>query len=136
MIKHCKYSFFQSKFEEYDLNLVDIPPAASLRQIAANSKDYYFYVELPNGKRLFHNATKKSGQKFPIHIARYNLNHKLFDGYFIYTLNYVREVLASPKLLNVQDRIDWRKCLQTLDEEKSDIQTFRSNFERFNPIKD
>lgn len=71
LILKLNFNFEQAKFQEYDLNLVDIPPAASLRQIATNSKDYYFYVELPNGKRLFHNAAKKTGQRFPIHIARY-----------------------------------------------------------------
>lgn len=56
------------------MNLVDIPPAASLRQVAENNGGHYFCVELPNGKRLFHSAVKKDGsqqQKFPIHIARF-----------------------------------------------------------------
>lgn len=109
---------FKAKFKEYDLNLVDIPPAASLRQIAGNSEGHYFCTELPNGKRLFHSATRKTGhrQKFPIHIAR--------------------EVLASPRLLNVESRIDWRKCEQSLDEEEKDVKMFRDAFEPFNPIKD
>jgi len=57
------------KFGEYDLKLVDIPPVSSLRQIAGNVAQY-FYVELPNGKRLFHNADIKPNQRFPLHIAR------------------------------------------------------------------
>ncbi|XP_015376000.1 PREDICTED: CWF19-like protein 1 isoform X2 [Diuraphis noxia] len=109
---------FKAKFKEYDLSLVDIPPAASLRQIAGNTEGHYFCTELPNGKRLFHSAAKKIGhsQKFPIHIAR--------------------EVLASPRLLNVESRIDWRKCEQSLDEEENDVKMFRDAFEPFNPIKD
>jgi len=47
-----------------------------------------------------------------------------------------REVLASPRLLNVESRIDWRKCEQSLDEEENDVKTFRDAFEPFNPIKD
>jgi len=45
-------------------------------------------------------------------------------------------VLASPKLLNVESRIDWRKCEQSVDEEENDVQMFRDAFEPFNPIKD
>lgn len=61
--------------------MVDIPPAASLRQIAKNT-EHYFCVELPNGKRLFHNATKKSSgyqPRFPIHIARYVVIYCIVD---------------------------------------------------------
>lgn len=69
-----KYFFFvQEKFQEYNLKLVEIPAAASLRQLAKNSNNY-FYIEFPNGKRLFHNAEIIGHQKkFPIHIARYVL---------------------------------------------------------------
>lgn len=114
----CLEDLFKAKFKEYDLNLVDIPPAASLRQIAGSSEGHYFCTELPNGKRLFHSASKKNGrqQKFPLNIAR--------------------EVLASPRLLNVESRIDWRKCEQSLDEEENDVKLFRDAFEPFNPIKD
>jgi len=106
---------FKLKFGEYDLKLVDIPSASSLRQITANVAQY-FYVELPNGKRLFYNGdVKTTNQRFPLHIAR--------------------ETLASPNLLNVQDRIDWRKCLQTLEDEEIDISLFSTAFSRFNPIK-
>jgi len=72
------FHLLQNKFSEYNLSLVDIPPAASLRQIAANNDENYFYAELPNGKRLFHSAFKKTGsqqeQKFPLHIARFVIN--------------------------------------------------------------
>lgn len=47
-----------------------------------------------------------------------------------------REILASPNLLNVQNRIDWRKCVQTEDEETLDVKMFRIAFAPHNPIKD
>lgn len=111
-----------------------------MRQISENGRGHYFCVELPNGKRLFHNAIKKSGtqqQRFPIHIARYVL---LLSFQFMTFLSkmfvYIREVLASPKLLNVEDRIDWKKCDQSQDEETSDVNLFRCAFAPYNPIKD
>lgn len=52
------------------------------------------------------------------------------------TFNYFREVLASPKLLNVENRIDWKKCEQTKEDEKTDVNLFRCAFSPYNPIKD
>lgn len=110
-----------------------------MRQISGNGTESYFYVELPNGKRMFHNATKKSGtqqQKFPIHIARYVLFKFLFMIFSSKIINYTREVLASPRLLNVEDCIDWKKCEQSQDEETSEVNLFRCAFAPYNPIKD
>lgn len=115
--------------------MVDIPPAASLRQVARNSEGNYFYVELPNGKRLFHSAVKKSGhQHFPINLPRYVLIAAFYDC-LIKVLYFIRVVLASPNLLNVQ-RVDWRQCLETSEEEEMHAKSFCNNFARFNPIKD
>lgn len=126
--------FLKAKFKEYDLKLVEIPVAASLRQIAKNS-DNYFYIEFPNGKRLFHNAVNIE-KRFPIHIARYIVFFCFVNTVFIIYLFGDREVLASPKLLNVQDRIDWRKCEQTIQEEEYGVEMFRNAFAPYNPIKD
>ncbi|XP_050424334.1 CWF19-like protein 1 [Adelges cooleyi] len=109
-------SAFKNKFEDHNLNLVELPPAASLQQIAKKSNGQYFYLELPNGKRFYHCAAKKTDQRFPIQIAR--------------------EVLASSKILNVKDRIDWKKCEQTENEEANGVIKFRNSFAQFNPIKD
>ncbi|XP_050520201.1 CWF19-like protein 1 isoform X2 [Daktulosphaira vitifoliae] len=60
---------FKKKFKDYNLNLVELPPAASLQQISKNYSGQYFYVELPNGKRFYYTANK-TDQRFPIQIAR------------------------------------------------------------------
>jgi hypothetical protein len=48
----------------------------------------------------------------------------------------IREVLASPSLLNVKDRIDWKTCQQPINEEEMDVKLFRQAFAPYNPIKD
>lgn len=49
---------------------------------------------------------------------------------------YFREILASPDLLNIQDRIDWKKCSQSEADEVTDVQMFSKAFASFNPFKD
>lgn len=58
--------------------------------------------------------------------------YSYFNNIFIFT----REVLASPKLLNLQNRIDWRKCEQTTEEEENGVKMFRKAFAPYNPIED
>lgn len=60
-------------FKKYNLNLTDIP-ATDLLQTLKNSSGYYFYIELPKNKCLFHDVDKNNENnetKFPIDIARY-----------------------------------------------------------------
>lgn len=49
---------------------MDISPNNLLDQMIAKNGWNYFYVELPNGKCLFHNYDMKQ-KNFPIQIARY-----------------------------------------------------------------
>ena len=68
----------------------------------------YFYVELPSREKVFHRV--RSG--FPIHFGR--------------------EVLASPSLLNMEDRIDWRECKAANKEEEAQMtKEFRKTFQPF-----
>ena len=42
-----------------------------------------------------------------------------------------REVLASPLVLNVPHRVDWKACSATKEEETSAARTMRDNFQPF-----
>ena len=64
----------------------------------------YFYVELANGDKLFHRIRKS----FP--------------------LQFGREVLASPPLLNLPEKIDWRDCPLSREEEIHLANEFRKVF--------
>ena len=42
-----------------------------------------------------------------------------------------REVLASPSVLNTPDRVDWKACKGTMEEEKQSATVFRKKFKPF-----
>lgn len=71
----------------------------------------FFYVELPEGTILSHSIADK--EKFPIQFGR--------------------EVLAS--LLNMEDRVDWRNCKLTKEEETKMTEGFKKRFEEFDPMQ-
>ncbi|KAL3419282.1 hypothetical protein PVAG01_09503 [Phlyctema vagabunda] len=52
-----------------------------------------------------------------------------FDHTLRFSLQFGRVVLA--KLLNLQKRIQWRDCAQTEDEEKKDVEAFKTAFKEF-----
>ncbi|VVC31052.1 HIT-like domain,Cwf19-like protein, C-terminal domain-2,Cwf19-like, C-terminal domain-1 [Cinara cedri] len=105
---------FLAKFKECGLKFVLVPKNALLHQIIRSKG--YFYLELPNKKCYLYNIEADDKTRFPLQLAR--------------------EVLASKSLLDVEDRIDWRKCKQTPEEEINDINTFRSAFKTFNRLKE
>ncbi|KAI0310186.1 nuclear protein [Amylostereum chailletii] len=69
----------------------------------------YFRVEMPDGRRLV---------------------HWMRDG-VPFSVNYGRQVLAS--LLKMEDRYDWKACIQDEEEDKADVQAFKTAFAPFNP---
>ncbi|KAK4774286.1 hypothetical protein SAY86_009221 [Trapa natans] len=70
-----------------------------------------FYVELPNGTLLFHEAA--DNEAFPSQFGR--------------------EVVAG--LLNIADRADWRNCALSKEEETKMAGEFNARFEEFDPNK-
>jgi len=69
----------------------------------------YFRVELPSGRRLVHRM--RGGSPFSVQFGR--------------------KVLAS--LLKVEDRIDWKSCVQSEEADKADVQAFKAAFAPFDP---
>ncbi|PIK44287.1 putative serine-protein kinase ATM [Apostichopus japonicus] len=69
----------------------------------------YFYVELDSGEKLLHRVKK------------------------FFPLQFGREVLAGRALLNMPDRVDWKNCKSSKEEEKNMADEFRSRFKKFDP---
>lgn len=67
----------------------------------------YFCVECPNGERLF----GKTGKNFPVQFGR--------------------EVIASAALLNCPERVDWRQCNLTKEQESKVAEAMRKRFKPF-----
>ena len=97
---------FEECAEDAGLELVDMPEHASLCQMAQPGTPY-FYVETSNKLRLFHRVNKG----FPIQFGR--------------------EVLASKHLLDAEERIDWKECKVSKEEEIKIANDFRKIFEPF-----
>ena len=90
-----------------NIQLDDIPEHSSLRQMVPAGAPYVYFEFNSSKERLYHRV--RSG--FPIHFGR--------------------EVLCCPNLLDLEDRIDWRECKGTKEEETEMTKEFRKKFQPF-----
>eukprot|EP00047_Mylnosiga_fluctuans_P011932 m.23755 g.23755 ORF g.23755 m.23755 type:complete len:561 (+) comp3935_c0_seq1:20-1702(+) len=96
---------FSSQFQRLQAEVSQLPAGASLTE--ATSGAPYFAAELPSGEVLLH----------------------LISGRF--PLQFGREVLAAPTLLNVPERVDWKACVSSTADEKEHTAQFRKMFRPF-----
>ncbi|KAK4323675.1 hypothetical protein Pmani_005646 [Petrolisthes manimaculis] len=83
---------FMDLAESHSIELDEIPKMSNISQIAQPGTPF-FYAELPTGEKLYHRIKKN----FP--------------------LQFGREALASPPILNIPERIDWRECKSSQEED-------------------
>lgn len=88
------------------VNLDELPPHAELRQVVQQGKPYFF-LELPNKERF---VCQIRG-RFP--------------------LQFGREVLAHKELLNCAERVDWKNCPSSRDQEIKETTRFRQILQPF-----
>ncbi|PCH37719.1 nuclear protein [Wolfiporia cocos MD-104 SS10] len=69
----------------------------------------YFRVDLPDGRKM-------------VHLLRDSVP---------FSIQFGRQVLVS--LLKMQDRYDWKACLQSEEDDKEDAQAFKAAFAAFDP---
>merc|ERR1719244_356847 len=91
---------------EQELDLNEIPSHVPLSQLAVQGQAY-FYAETPAKEKLFGRIEKN----FP--------------------LQFGREVMADKKLLDMEDRVDWKICVTNKDDEIEATKQFRKNFSQF-----
>lgn len=89
-----------------NFKLAELPPHADLQQIAKPGV-LYFYVELSNDQKLYYRIKKD----FP--------------------LQFGREVLASDRILDITDRVDWKDCQLSKEEETELAKRIRKEFQSF-----
>ncbi|KXN86945.1 Zinc finger CCCH domain-containing protein 59, partial [Leucoagaricus sp. SymC.cos] len=77
--------------------------------LCAGGRGSYFKVELPDGRKM-------------VHLIR---DHAPFN------LQFGRQVLVA--LLGVPDRMDWKACMLSEDEDRADAQAFKTAFAPFDP---
>ncbi|XP_037043320.1 CWF19-like protein 1 homolog [Bradysia coprophila] len=100
-IKHS----FDDCAEAYNLNLETLPRLSEPTQLPG--KGPYFYAELPDNSTLLTRQMKQ----FPLHFGR--------------------EVFCSDTLLKCEQKIDWRECTISKEEETALVKRFREKFQPF-----
>ncbi|KAK6972585.1 CWF19-like protein 1 [Biomphalaria glabrata] len=97
---------FMSCAESESIELAEIPKHSDLKQIVPDGAPY-FYVELPTGERCLHRISKH----FP--------------------LQFGREAVCEPAILNVPERVDWKNCKIDKEGETELATKFKSKFKAF-----
>jgi len=97
---------FREHGDMSSLALRDVAANTELKQVVPIGAPY-FVAEFDKGERLLH-----------------RVSHKM-------PLQFGREVVASPSLLNMADRVDWKACKVSEDEEKQMAASFRKKFQPF-----
>ncbi|XP_046585130.1 CWF19-like protein 1 isoform X1 [Haliotis rubra] len=92
--------------EDISIGLHEIPTHSDLSQIVPAGAPY-FYAELPCGAKLLHRISSK----FPLQFAR--------------------EVLSQPRVLDLPGRVDWKNCTTTKEEATLMATTFKEAFQRY-----
>lgn len=97
----------------------------------ANGKGSYFKVDLPDGRKMVH--LLKDRIPFSIQFGRYGnipyCNHSPLNNN-CFLLN-SRQVLVG--LLGTPNRLDWKACMLSEEEDRADAQAFKNAFAPFNP---
>lgn len=89
-----------------NFKMSELAPHTDLQQIAKPDV-LYFYVELPGREKLYYRIKKD----FP--------------------LQFGREVLASDRILDLDDRADWKDCQMDEEEEIELAKRIRREFQPF-----
>ncbi|KAL5479933.1 hypothetical protein EMCRGX_G023536 [Ephydatia muelleri] len=125
---------FERNFKSPHLQLQVIPvpdtPADTLRQafIGFGETQGLEFTELPRDVPL----TQVAQVGAPYFVAEFDDGPSLFvkiKGRF--SLQFGREVLASPLLLNIPDRVDWKACSTSKEEETQAAKAFRKTFQPY-----
>ncbi|RNA42364.1 CWF19 1 [Brachionus plicatilis] len=111
---------FMSMAQNQDIYLDEIPQMTNLKQILEPNRPF-FYLELPNEEL-------HAGSRSEMDTTRYLC--EIRGGF---PINFGRDVMASEILLNCPDRIDWKTCVISIEEEKIMSQDFRKEFKMFDP---
>ncbi|XP_045777276.1 CWF19-like protein 1 [Maniola jurtina] len=107
--KACNEQILEVFQDEAGINSIQmevLPPYTEISQVTLPGAPY-FHAELPSGEQIY----AKTGKYFP--------------------LQFGRDVLSSPPILNCEDKADWKQCLLSREEEDSHVAAFRKNFRPF-----
>lgn len=104
-VQEVKEAFMEGA-ESESIELHEIPKHSDIKQIVPPGAPY-FYAELPTGDKLLHRISKH----FP--------------------LQFGRDILCSPPLLNMPERVDWKVCKLTKEDETDSAKLFKLKFKEY-----
>lgn len=113
-------------------------PEAALDS-CADGRGGYFKVELPDGRRMVH--LLNSNVPFPIQFGRYvillqsasRLAFRESAELMPYFFDSARQTIVS--LLGTPERLDWKACMLSEEEDKADADAFKKAFQPFDPAE-
>lgn len=85
------------------------PDAEGALEVCNGGRHSYFRVDLPDGRKMVH----------------------LMRPHAPFSVQFGRQVLVT--LQNITDRLDWKACMLTEEEDKADVESFRTAFASFDP---
>ncbi|KAH3727587.1 CWF19-like protein 1 isoform X2 [Dreissena polymorpha] len=94
--------------EAEGIEINEIPVHSDIKQIVQMGVPY-FYAELPLGEKMY--CRIQASQKFP--------------------LQFGREVVASPGILNMPERVDWKVCSVSKAQEQTHAADFKTMFKKY-----
>jgi hypothetical protein len=98
-------------------------------EACAGGRQSYFRVDLPDGRKMVH--LMKDTVPFSIQFGRYVGSRICYRSLFTEFMAFRRQVLVS--LLNMPNRLDWKTCMLSEDEDKAEAQAFKIAFAPFDP---
>ncbi|XP_072942525.1 CWF19-like protein 1 [Epargyreus clarus] len=105
----CESQILEVFQDEAGINRIQLevlPPFSELAQVILPGSPY-FHAELPSGDQIY----AKTKGSFP--------------------LQFGRDVLSSPPILNCEDKADWKQCLLNREEEDTHVALFRKKFQPY-----
>lgn len=96
---------FEDKAEEYNITLEQLPKLTEATQLP--DKGAYFVAELPDNTTLL----TRQMHHFPLHFGR--------------------EVFCADTLHNCEEKVNWKECLLSKEEECVVVKKIRDNFKPF-----
>eukprot|EP00730_Choanoeca_flexa_P008867 TRINITY_DN12551_c0_g8_i2.p1 TRINITY_DN12551_c0_g8~~TRINITY_DN12551_c0_g8_i2.p1 ORF type:complete len:524 (+),score=105.98 TRINITY_DN12551_c0_g8_i2:2-1573(+) len=130
--------FYERNFRSDHMQLQAVPvPKGTTDQIElavrAAAKRYHLHVDVkPADKCDLSELFDESTPYFTLELPNGQLMIMGISGRF--PLQFGREVLAHPTVLNCAGKIDWKACQQAKEQETSDTKDFRAEFKAFDPF--
>lgn len=103
--------------------------AEGAMKFCAGGRGGYFKVDLPDRRKMVHLIRDRT--PFNLQFGRSVVPWVAWNAFADISRSGIRQVLVS--LLNVPERMNWKACMLTEEEDRTDAQAFKTAFAPFDP---